>query len=288
MLGFIRLVLRIGRKFPANKVDLVSVVIHELAHGLAFRTYVDLATGEKLAGSNDTYMLNLERHGAIPSDYPSMSNAQRVAASKATGDLHWIGPSVRAASGLLTAGRVGDHVRMYAPGMQEPVSSVSHWDTVLSPDQPVEPFYTGPLHDPGLELALFQDVGWLTSACAPSTTTLCIDDQPGDGRFQIQVTFQTTQGGGQAGPGHAIPLASLGVTQGGVVWFFSGHNPELLIKILPKCDINDHFWVFASAGTNVGVTITITDLKTGAQRVYTNPDIHPMIPVQDITAFPCP
>jgi hypothetical protein len=123
-------------------------------------------------------------------------------------------------------------------------------------------------------------------ACIPSVTTLCVDDQPGDGRFQVQVAWQTTQGGGQAGNGKAIPLSSLGVTNGGLMYFFEATNPELLIKILPKCADNGHYWVFASAGTNVGVTITITDLKTGAQKVYVNPDIHAMTPIQDIQAFP--
>jgi hypothetical protein len=72
------------------------------------------------------------------------------------------------------------------------------------------------------------------------------------------------------------------------MWFFEADNPELLIKILPKCSDNGHHSVFASAGTNVGVTITVTDLKTSAQKVYTNPDLHAMTPVQDIAAFPCP
>lgn len=123
--------------------------------------------------------------------------------------------------------------------------------------------------------------------CIPSATTLCIDDQPGDGRFQVQVTYQTTQGGGFAGNARAIPLSSLGVTHGGLMWFFSADNPELLIKILSDCTGSGKHWVFASAGTNVGVTITITDVGTGAQRVYTNPDVHPMTPIQDTAGFAC-
>lgn len=125
--------------------------------------------------------------------------------------------------------------------------------------------------------------------CIPSATTLCLDDQPGDGRFQIQAAFQTTQGGGFSGNAQAISLSSLGVTYGGLMWFFSPDNPELLVKILPYgCATNGYFWVFASAGTNVGLVITITDLKTSRQQVYVNPDVHPMTPIQDNAAFPCP
>ena len=87
-------------------------------------------------------------------------NAQRVAASISVTNLHWIGPNVRAASNFLTSGRTGDHVWMYAPNPNQPGSSVSHWDTSLSPNQLMEPSYTGILHGPNLELDLFMDIGW--------------------------------------------------------------------------------------------------------------------------------
>jgi hypothetical protein len=70
------------------------------------------------------------------------------------------------------------------------------------------------------------------------------------------------------------------------MWFLSPDTPELLIKIFPTC-ATGYYWVFASAATNAGVMITITAMGTGAQKVYTNRDIHPMIPIQDQTAFPC-
>jgi len=145
---------------PPGQIDFATVVLHELGHGLGFLSLVDLATGAKLLGFNDAFMRRLERHGASPATYPNMSNAQRVAASRDTGNLHWIGKNVRGMSGTLSAGTVGDHVRMFAPNPQQPGSSVSHWDTALSPNQLMEPSYTMPIHDPSLELALFKDIGW--------------------------------------------------------------------------------------------------------------------------------
>lgn len=125
--------------------------------------------------------------------------------------------------------------------------------------------------------------------CVPAAETLCLDDQPGDRRFKVEATFQSLQGGGVSGHGQAIPLASLGVTHGGLLWFFSASNPELLVKVLNACSVDGHYWVFASAGTNVGVTITVTDTASGAQKVYTNPDLTPMAPIQDTAAFDaCP
>jgi hypothetical protein len=144
---------------PSNQIDLVTVVLHELGHGLGFLTVVDDESGEKLRGFDDAYMRNLEDH-ATGKLYPDMTDAERLAASTSTGNLHWVGPQVRAASGVLTSGRVGDHVQMFAPDPQQPGSSASHFDTALTPDEVLEPVYTGPRHTPGLALPLFQDIGW--------------------------------------------------------------------------------------------------------------------------------
>src|SRR6266581_4444821 len=75
--------------------------------------------------------------------------------------------------------------------------------------------------------------------CASSATTLCIDDLSGDGRFEVKVHYQTTQGGGLSGDGHAVDLGSLGVAHGGLFWFFSADNPEMLIKVINACELNE-------------------------------------------------
>ncbi|WP_424363019.1 FG-GAP-like repeat-containing protein [Methylocystis parvus] len=147
-------------KPPAGIIDFMSVLIHELGHGLGFLSLVNLSTGAKFNGGNDAYMLNLENHGATPPDYPSMSDAQRVAASISGANLHWTGLNVRIASPILTAGKTGDHVQMYAPNPAQGGSSVSHWNTAAFPNQIMEPSYTVPLHSPILERPLFRDLGW--------------------------------------------------------------------------------------------------------------------------------
>lgn len=149
---------------PGNAIDFVSIVLHELGHGLGFQTFVDLTTGAKLSSLDDVFMFWLEDHstGAL---YPEMTNADRVAASTNTGNLHWTGPDVIAAGAGLVAGRhpIG-HVEMYAPNPQEPGLSVSHFSTSLSPDELMEPAFTGVNHDVGLAAVLMQDIGWPTSS----------------------------------------------------------------------------------------------------------------------------
>jgi len=147
---------------PGLKIDFVTVVLHELCHGLGFLTFVDLATGQKFYGYDDVFMLNLE-DDSTGMLYPDMTDAERVAASINTGNLHWVGLNVIADSVGLTSGRVAPsgHVEMYAPNPQEPGSSVSHFSTSLSPDERMEPFYTGAGHDVGLASSLLADIGWM-------------------------------------------------------------------------------------------------------------------------------
>ncbi len=126
------------------------------------------------------------------------------------------------------------------------------------------------------------------SGCVANATTLCIDNNTGDKRFQITAAYSTSQDGGRSGNGGAISLAPVNVTQGGIFWFFASTNPEMLIKVLNGCAVDDKFWVFYAAMTNVGFTVTVKDTKTNAIKTYKNTDLTAAPPVQDTAAFPCP
>jgi hypothetical protein len=125
-------------------------------------------------------------------------------------------------------------------------------------------------------------------ACVANNTTLCIDDVPGDKRFQITSTFATSQAGGKAGNGQAISLVPVAVSEGGLFWFFSSSNPEMLIKVINGCTVNNHFWVFYSAGTNVGFQVHVKDMKTSHTANYQNTDLTEAPPLQDVNALICP
>jgi spore coat protein A, manganese oxidase len=133
----------------------------------------------------------------------------------------------------------------------------------------------------------FQTVANAADACVAADDTLCIDDQPGDHRFKVEIQFATSQAGGLAGNAHAISLADKGVTSGGLFWFFAANNPELLIKVLNGCSLNNNYWVFFSAATNVGLTLTVTDTVTGRQFVRTNPDLRAVPTEQATNALAC-
>src|SRR6266404_3658541 len=88
---------------PAGKLDLMPFLLHEMGHGLGFLTFVDITTGAELGGFDDIFEKFLEDH-SLGLVWPGMSNAQRLTSSTDTGDLHWVGANVAAASTVLTAG----------------------------------------------------------------------------------------------------------------------------------------------------------------------------------------
>jgi hypothetical protein len=124
-----------------------------------------------------------------------------------------------------------------------------------------------------------------TASCVASDTVMCIDDFPGDQRFEVTVHFHTSQGGGISGSGQEIPMAPLGVSHGGLFWFFSADNPEMLVKVIDGCAVNQRFWVFISAGTNVGFTVTVHDTAFGATATYNNQDLNAAPPIQDTSTL---
>jgi hypothetical protein len=112
------------------------------------------------------------------------------------------------------------------------------------------------------------------TACAPDALTLCL----GDGRFRVRASWQDFKA--RVGAGHAAPLNETT----GTFWFFHEENTELAIKILDGRAINDHFWVFYGALSNVEYTLTVDDLDTGESRVYFNP-LHQFASRGDTEAF---
>ncbi len=118
------------------------------------------------------------------------------------------------------------------------------------------------------------------SSCSPTAQSLCLSG----GRFRV--TADWTKADRTSGHGTAISLTS----DTGYFWFFSSTNIEVVTKVLNACAAPfNSFWVFSAGLTNVGVTLTYTDTKTGATKTYRNPVGSAFAPVQDTSAFStCP
>ena len=83
-----------------SNTDLVTVLLHEFAHGFGFQTYTDDETGELLAGvpSIWDYFLLDTSSGKVWKD---MSNAERAASAVKSGKLVWNGVQVTNAAQLV-------------------------------------------------------------------------------------------------------------------------------------------------------------------------------------------
>lgn len=132
----------------------------------------------------------------------------------------------------------------------------------------------------GEAVVLFDDLQLeeFTGDCEPSATRLCISDN----RFAVEVEYLTQQGDQGVG-------TPLGLTpDSGLFWFFEPSNLEVLIKVLDACAINDSYWVYLAATTDVNYRLTVIDTKTNGIRQYINPQGVRAQAVADTEGFPCP
>ncbi|MEL7060844.1 MAG: hypothetical protein AAGN46_12550 [Acidobacteriota bacterium] len=131
--------------------------------------------------------------------------------------------------------------------------------------------------DPGDARLTVQFVGEVTVADAPDALSL-----GPDGRFQVTATWRTADGDlGVARPSSARTNVS------GVLTFFARDNWEVTVKVLDGCGVNDRFWVFLSAATDVEYEVTVTDTMTGLTEIYRNALGEASPAFTDTDAFPC-
>ena len=98
------------------------------------------------------------------------------------------------------------------------------------------------------------------------------------GRFEVAVEVTA---GEEVHQGKRV----LGAEEAGVFSFFSGDNWEMLVKVLDGCGIDDSFWVYASAATDLPYRLTVVDRFSGLEKTYTSA-AGPARPILDGGAFP--
>jgi len=154
------------------KVDLLLVMLHELGHGLGFTSQVDLTTGKGFVGSDSverfdsfTQLIFDEQFGSA---WPALTDSQRVQSATHTGSLAWSGTHVNAQSSRFTQGvTASGRVRLYAPATLVSGSSVSHWDTAVTPSVLMEPNLPSSIITSSTDITVcaLQDIGWTVSLC---------------------------------------------------------------------------------------------------------------------------
>jgi hypothetical protein len=98
----------------------------------------------------------------------------------------------------------------------------------------------------------------------------------------VEVTWENFEG--EVGDGKLIPYSS---DDSGIFYFFDESNWEVMVKVLDACGVNQSYWVFAAASTNVEYRLTVTDTDTGTAKSYFNPLGTSSPATTDTAAFPC-
>jgi hypothetical protein len=146
---------------PANDIDFVSVIKHELMHGLGFLSFIG-SDGQLASGYMDNYSSFLYDNSTGKS-WKNMTSTERASSMLNNNNLVWDGSKGKAMVGLLQAGITNGRARLYAPASYQSGSSVSHFDTslkyVTGADELMEPVYNSWMQF-GISAAAFCDMGW--------------------------------------------------------------------------------------------------------------------------------
>ncbi|MHB8773463.1 MAG: phage tail protein [Syntrophales bacterium] len=194
---------------PPGQYDLMSVVMHEIGHGLNFSGTAQYAGGQGSIGISgypgiyDTFM----RDGAGTPLTSYVSPSLALGSVLTGGDLWFHGSNAMAANGT-------SRVKMYAPGTWSGGSSYSHLDystfNNTANQLMVYAFSDGEaVHDPGpITKGLLKDLGWPGAAVSSVTLTPSLSSpRPvgtsipftaaaagGSGSYQYYFTYRTPAG----------------------------------------------------------------------------------------------
>ncbi len=159
---------------PNNKYDFVSVVLHELCHGLGFIGSMTVSGGLGSWGGGTAYPFIYDKFvkngaGVELLNTNSFPNGSQALAQQLTGgDIYFTGTQAIAANN-------NSWVKLYAPNPFRSGSSFSHLDEVFNDTGNSLMTYSigfgEAIHSPGeIPLAMFTDMGWSASSTpAPPT-----------------------------------------------------------------------------------------------------------------------
>ena len=97
-----------------TNIDLVTVVLHEFAHGLGFQTFTNGSTGTQFNNSPTVYDRFL-RDNTTGKLWINMTDAERAASAINNGNLVWVGPQVTADAPNISGGIRTTRLRINSP-----------------------------------------------------------------------------------------------------------------------------------------------------------------------------
>ena len=185
---------------PSNTTNLLVVLLHEFGHGLGSATFTDSATGALNGGFPDVWTTRMFDKSTAKF-WSQMNNSERQASALNNGNLVWDSPSMRIAAPAYLSAAVDSlgRVNLFAPSTFQPGSSVSHFDTLASPNLLMEPSIN--LNLPltlDLTRQQFRDIGWARDTNGDVTNDTIINIAPASGTLaqgSTQTISWTNTGG---------------------------------------------------------------------------------------------
>ena len=117
--------------------------------------------------------------------------------------------------------------------------------------------------------------------CEPDAFTRCL----GHARFAVRVDWWTGDQGGAGSQSGRARVVEVGGDESSLFSFFGDGNWELLVKVLDGCAVNESFWVFGAAATDIGYRIAVTDTHASRVMEYENRPGSEARAVSDTNAF---
>lgn len=151
---------------PAGQYDLVTVVLHELGHGLGFLDSYNISDGVASVGLSGTsipviYDLGLENGSAQNLFLTTQSSTAGLQTQLTSNNLFYNSPSVKSANGNASA-------KIYAPASFSSGSSIAHLDESTFPGGTANALMTPQIgtgesnFNPGnIVRGMFADMGWV-------------------------------------------------------------------------------------------------------------------------------
>lgn len=239
---------------PAGKHDLVSVVLHELGHGLGFIASTSYSGG---AGSYGTppsvFSTYLENQAGAPlvnnKIYPNASTA--LGAQFTSGNVYFNSNLAKAVNG-------GVRPRIYAPATYSSGSSISHLNEATYTAGDINSLMTPSIgsaeamHNPGpITLRMFDEMGWFNTAIRHTK----LPDTETAQNYTVNASI----------------ISDGTITPGSVKLFYAIDNGPLTTVVMSSTGGTTYQGVIQNPGLNhtVSYYIAAADNETG--RTYTAP-----------------
>ncbi len=186
---------------PFSQYDFVSVVLHELGHGLGFTGSMavggtNCSPGMGCWGSSTSYPFIYDRFAVNGSSQLLISSfandSPELAAQLTSNNIFFSGANAVKANG-------NTNVKLYAPGAWSQGSSYAHLDNVFDGTPNALMTFSiangESIHNPGsVTLCMFKDMGWTVTVSSSSVASASLVSAPGFAVFSLDnVTVMVTE-----------------------------------------------------------------------------------------------